>query len=41
MLGYDALDPMSSASTRQPEPVHRQLGLTDDELDALAGRQVI
>ena len=35
MLGYDALDPMSSASTRQPEPVHRQLGLTDDELDAI------
>ncbi len=29
------LDPMSSASTRQPEPVHRQLGLTDDELDAI------
>jgi phosphoribosylformylglycinamidine (FGAM) synthase-like enzyme len=26
---------MSSASTRQPEPVHRQLGLTDDELDAI------
>src|SRR3954453_6825660 len=26
---------MSSASTRQPEPIHRQLGLTDDELDAV------
>src|SRR3954453_1048713 len=26
---------MSSASTRQPEPIHRQLGLTDDELDAI------
>ncbi len=26
---------MSSASTRQPEPVHRQLGLTDDELAAI------
>src|SRR4051812_29631001 len=26
---------MSSASTRQPEPIHRQLGLTDDELAAV------